>query len=323
MNNTISVIICAYTEKRWPYLVAAIVSIQQQTRPADEIIVVIDHNPLLLERIHNHFPSITAVANTNEKGLSGARNMGVTLAKNDLIAFLDDDATAVPTWLEYLTAHFENTAIMGVGSRIEPLWEKSAGWFPSEFNWVVGCTYLGMPETSAPVRNLIGAGMCIRREVFETVGGFRSGMGRINAVPMGCEETELCIRASQRWPERLFVYEPRACIHHHVPAQRATWRYFYSRCYAEGLSKAMVAHLVGARDGLSSERNYTMRTLPLGVLRGLRKAILHHDQYALARASAIVAGLGITTFGYLRGMLAQRRVSVTHYAVEVTAMKES
>ena len=38
----------------------------------------------------------------------------------------------------------------------------------------------------------------------------------------------------------------RAVIRHRVPAQRSTFRYFRRRCYAEGLSKAMVTRSVGA-----------------------------------------------------------------------------
>ena len=45
----ISVVICAYTEKRWQDLQAAIHSVKQQSLPPKEIIVVIDHNPSLAQ----------------------------------------------------------------------------------------------------------------------------------------------------------------------------------------------------------------------------------------------------------------------------------
>ena len=68
------------------------------------------------------------------------------------------------------------------------------------------------------------------------------------------------------------MFEPDAVIGHKVPAARGTLAYFRSRCYAEGLSKALVTHSVGAGDGLASERAYTFKTLPLGVLRGVGDA---------------------------------------------------
>ena len=306
MTLETSVIICAYTEKRWDDLVAAVESVRGQRQPAHEIIVVIDHNPVLLERIKTRFPDQLVIENREAKGLSGARNTGIALATGELIAFLDDDAVAASDWLEALHRHLQDNQVLGAGGKIEPLWSGNHAWLPSEFYWVVGCTYRGVSETSAPIRNLIGASMCIRREVFDAVGGFTSGMGRIDTVPLGCEETELCIRARQHWPDRRFMYEPAAKVGHHVPANRVTWAYFCSRCYAEGLSKAAVARLVGANDGLASERTYTLQTLPSGVLLGLRD-VLRGDLVGFARAVAIIAGLGITVIGYGMGSLSLRR----------------
>jgi hypothetical protein len=96
------------------------------------------------------------------------------------------------------------------------------------------------------------------------------------------------------------MYEPRAMIYHHIPARRANFAYFRSRCYSEGISKALVVELVGGSDGLSSERGYTFKTLPRGVLRGLTDA-LRGDLSGLGRAGAIVLGLGFTTLGYIVG----------------------
>lgn len=306
----ISVIICAYTEERWKDTQDAIASVRRQTLPPREIILVIDHNPPLLERARTTFQDVIIVANSQPRGLSGARNSGLKVAQGDLIAFLDDDAIAEPTWLEFLGQHFEDAEIMGVGGKVEPEWLSTPPkWFPAEFYWVLGCTYRGMPDKTVTVRNPYGGCTCIRREVFEEVGGFRNGIGRIGNRPLGCEETELGIRAHQRWPQRRFLYEPTARIHHRIPAARGRFQYFRSRCYAEGLSKAMVSRLVGAQDGLSSERSYTLRVLPLAVLRGLGDALFRRDWSGPGRAGAVVAGLGFTTWGYLVGTISQKRAA--------------
>jgi GT2 family glycosyltransferase len=296
-----SVVICAYTDERWDALVAAVASAHAQTVPAREVIVVCDHNDALLDRARRELPGTTVVANVQEQGLSGARNCGVAVATGDVVAFLDDDATAAPDWLERLSAPFADERVLGAGGAIEPHWlDGRPRAFPAEFQWVVGCSYEGMPSVPSPVRNVIGANMAIRREVFDRVGGFRSDIGRIGTRPLGCEETELCIRAAQNMPGGVFMYEPRARVSHAVPAARTTWRYFRSRCYAEGLSKARVSALAGAADGLSSERTYATRTLPRGVVRGLGDA-RRGDPHGLARASAIVAGLAMTAAGYVAG----------------------
>jgi glycosyltransferase involved in cell wall biosynthesis len=303
-----SVIICAYTEERWEDLSGAIKSVQAQISAPREIIVVIDHNPVLFERLRlraeHSDAGVILIENSQPKGLSGARNSGLAVAQGDVIAFLDDDAVAAPDWLAKLNEGYRHNEVLGVGGAIEPLWLAGRPrWFPAEFDWVVGCTYLGMPLTAQPVRNLIGCNMSFRRELFEGVGGFRNGIGRVGKRPVGCEETELCIRASQNWPEKKFIYDPQAKVQHRIPASRASWAYFRSRCYAEGLSKALITKLVGAEKGLNSERNYTLKTLPGGIGRGISDSLGRSDDSGLGRSGAILTGLAITVFGYIKGKL--------------------
>jgi glycosyltransferase involved in cell wall biosynthesis len=81
-THDISVIICAYTEKRWDDLLAAVESVRHQTLPASEIIIVIDHNPDLLKQVKDHLSYVVAIENTGVSGLSDARNSGITLANS-------------------------------------------------------------------------------------------------------------------------------------------------------------------------------------------------------------------------------------------------
>jgi GT2 family glycosyltransferase len=264
--------------------------------------VVVDHNSALLERVCAGLPDVIAVKNEEEHGLSGARNSGLAVAQGDIIAFLDDDAIAAPNWLEELTHDYRDPQVVGIGGAILPIWmHHQPAWFPEEFNWVVGCSYRGLPSATVKVRNLIGCNMSFRREVFDAVGGFRSGIGRVDTRPVGCEETELCIRVRQLWPDRLLLYKPTARVFHHVPSNRASWRYFFARCYGEGIAKAAVSRYIGVKDGLESEWKYSLQTLPTGVARGIAEAALERNPAGLARAGAIVAGLAVTTTGYLVG----------------------
>src|SRR3954449_2150307 len=92
----VSVVICAYTQDRWADLVDAVRSVQQQSAPALETIVVIDHEPELLARVRRELPHVVAIANDEQRGLSGARNTALRHARGAVIAFLDDDARADP-----------------------------------------------------------------------------------------------------------------------------------------------------------------------------------------------------------------------------------
>ncbi len=306
---SIDVIICTYTEARWKELTEAITSVQRQTLVANNIIVVVDHNPVLLQRIQESIPGVVVIENTGMHGLSSARNSGIAVAKSSIVVFLDDDAIAEPGWLRSLNEAFREKQVVGVGGAVAPNWRgKQRPWFPEEFLWVVGCTYRGMLPKGAIIRNPIGANMAFRRDVFHSAGGFRNEIGRIGTRPVGCEETELCIRIAQRWPQKKILYQPDASVLHTVSEQRATWRYFCSRCYFEGRSKAMVAQLVGTKHGLSSERSYILKALPLGVAHGLFESLLHGDVTGLLHAGAIVAGLSMTTLGYSVGSVLSRRV---------------
>jgi glucosyl-dolichyl phosphate glucuronosyltransferase len=314
----VSVVICAYTEARWDYLREAVHSVERQSVPPDEIVVVVDHNVSLLKRVRAEIPGAVVVENREPRGLSGARNSGITAARGDIIAFMDEDAVAEPNWLARLRQHYdEGPHVLGVGGAIEPVWlVRPPAWFPEEFNWVVGCTYRGLPQTTAPVRNLIGCNMSFRREVFDA-GGFRNGIGRIGQRPLGCEETELCIRIRQTWSTGRLFYEPNALVFHKVPRARATCRYFCSRCYSEGLSKALISRFVGARDGLASERAYVLRTLPQGVRRGVSDAF-RRDWVGLARASVILLGLALTAAGYVAGLTAGTLATWRHPPARTT-----
>ena len=300
-----SVVICAYATERWPDLKAAIASVQAQTLPPRELILVIDRNEALLARASSAFPALDVISNDHEGGISGARNTGTARATGAIVVFLDDDAIAEPDWLEHLLAPYADPAVLGVGGQILPLWRYGRpAWFPAEFNWIVGCTYLGLPEQRSRVRNPIGASLSARRAVLDALGGFDHSMGRVSAadhvqVSGTADETELCIRATKRWPSCHWLYEPDARVHHVVPSSRLSLRFFVGRCQMEGVAKARLSAIAGATESLASERRYVQSVLPRGVVREL-SAALRGDLGGAGRAAAIVAGTAITALTYAR-----------------------
>ena len=122
---------------------------------------------------------------------------------------------------------------------------------------------------------------------------------------LGCEETELCIRYSTQFPRDRFVLRRDAIVHHRVPAARLTWHYFWTRCWAEGLSKAAVGALVGSEQGLSAERAHALKAMPRELLATLDMA-RREPRNAVLRACYIVAGSLIALGGLVRGRMALR-----------------
>ncbi len=159
------------------------------------------------------------------------------------------------------------------------------------------------------MRNLVGANMSFRREALIEAGGFRHELGRIGKIPAGAEETDLCDPgrpAEPRHARSSTTPRPRSTTS--SPPSAADFDYFISRCRGEGRSKAILAGLVGSDDGLSEERSYTSRTLPLGFLRGIGDAF-RGDVDGLARAAMLVVGLAATTGGYLGGQGEAKRIA--------------
>jgi cellulose synthase/poly-beta-1,6-N-acetylglucosamine synthase-like glycosyltransferase len=301
---TASVVIASYAGERWSYLQDAVASVLAQTHAALEIVVVVDHNPDLLVQARRALPAALVIPNTGVRGASGARNTGVAVCHGDVLAFLDDDARASAEWLAALLPHFADPDVVGVGGRVDPIWATSRpGWFPPEFDWVVGGSYRGMPRTAEPVRNVWSNNMAIRRTVFDAAGGFREKFGKVGSRSRP-EDTDLCLRATAGG-RGIWVYEPAGIAGHQVPPERTTVRYFLRRCFHEGRGKAGLSALNGAADSTSTERRYARNVLPQGIARGLAEAA-RGDWTGALRSAAIVAGFGTAAAGYLTGVLAGR-----------------
>lgn len=296
---TVQIVIPCFTEKRWGHTLEAIRSAYEQTYKST-VVVAVDHNQTLLARLNAEVSSeITVVANRFTKGASGARNTGALVGTADLIAFLDDDAVAEPTWIEQLVYGLtEESSAVGAGGTIVPAWETSCPkWYPKEFSWVIGATAAVSTNGPSVVRNVWSCNMIVKREFFVAAGAFRAGFGKVNEAAEP-EDTELCLRMASLTPDATWLFIPNAIVKHVVPAERATWWYFVSRCWAEGRGKAALASVAdsGAMT-LTDEMAFIGKVLPRGMYLNFR-AVLGGDVLGLGRAAAIVAGVLSAGMGF-------------------------
>ena len=272
--------------------------------------LVIDHNPALLDRARTELPGLDILENARSRGLSGARNTALEKVAGDVVVFLDDDAVPRDGWLAALKAPYRDAGVFAVGGWASPAWPHGdrPARIPPELDWVVGCSYEGMPRTRAPIRNLMGCNMSFRRQVFDLVGGFDEAVGRVGTTPLGCEETELCIRLRQARPDVEILFEPVAIVDHSVTADRITWQYLRRRAYAEGLSKALISGDVG-RAAMATELAYGRKVLPAAVARDARRW-LGGDRSAGQAAGAVPLTLGTFAAGYAAGRLRRTKAPV-------------
>jgi GT2 family glycosyltransferase len=301
-----TVVVCAFSSARLEQTVACVGSVLSQEPPPDQVVIVVDHNDALEADLRERLPEdVEIVPNQHARGLSSARNTAIARSRGECIVFIDDDAVARERWLGRLLSAFDDPAVIGAGGHARPLWaEPPPGWFPPEFLWVVGCSYTGLPE-SGSVRNPLGCNMAFRAEVFRDVGTFNPAIGRLGSLPLGCEETEFCLRASRAVPDARIALVSGAEIDHHIPAARATVSYLLRRCYFEGISKALVRRL-GDRRSLDTERTYLRKALPARVKASIQRALSGDVAEGLGVICALVGSVGAAAAGYLVGLVVFR-----------------
>ncbi|MBU9764892.1 glycosyltransferase [Mycobacterium sp. TNTM28] len=293
----LSIVICCFTSLRRAQLTDAVASALSQRAPGDQVIVVVDHNDVLHADLRATLDDeVVLTTNGFQRGLSGARNTGIELARGDVVVFLDDDARLQPGALDAVRQAFVDETVVSIGGAVEACWQTGAApnWFPAEFGWVIGCDYRGLPAHGAPIRNPIGAAMAVRHDALIRIDGFSTRLGRVGHLPAGCEETLMGVLLHQQYPGCRIIRDTDFRVTHEVSAERATGRYFARRCYQEGRSKAALTRMSGQRAALSSERSYTARVLTTG---------LWHSRRNPVRALALIGGFALTTTGFVVGLL--------------------
>lgn len=297
---SVSVIICAYTFDRWKLLCGSVDSVLSQTLVPVELFLSIDHNRELFERCQEQWPdtpdgvvpAVRVLENRYDGHLGSARRTGAEQATGEIIAFLDDDATAEPDWLERMLAPYTDPHVIAVGGRPLPVFSKPRpSWFPRQYDWVFGCWYEGLPTETAPIRHVIGAAMSVRRADLVAIGYFHSD---------NHDDMDMCHRLMHHSPSSVILFEPSAIVHHYVHENRLTWSYFWRRCFWVNRGKVRAFRQMGEAGNLDAERSFAKRSLTEGLRTGLRE-LAGGDLGGLTRSFALCAGLVLAGLGYLAG----------------------
>lgn len=295
--DQVTVVIPAHSTRRWPGLVAAVESVLEQRPRVAQVVVCIDHNLELENRAHQELSGVTVVSNRFPPGASGTRNSGVLAASTPLVAFLDSDARAGPGWLTRLVAPFQDSRVIGTGGTVVPHWQGAPPpWFPEEFSWVVGASFAGQVSERSQVRNVWSENMAVRRDPFLSVGGFNLDFGKVGDRSRP-EDTDLCLRMSAIQPGGHWLKVPEAIVFHAVPPERSRFSFFLRRCFSEGRGKVELARRTAGPSVLGDEIHYLYQTVPRGIGRNLVGAAQGRDFWSLARAGAMLAGIGAAGLG--------------------------
>ena len=266
--NTLTAVICTRDRARWTSL--AVKSLLDQDVEPDRFdILVVDNGSTdgtvaLVRDLAASHPSLRLVSEP-VPGLSRARNRGVEHARGDVIAFLDDDAEACPSWARRHLDAFDDDAVVATGGRIVLDWPVARpSWLPPHQESMYSGLDLGDDTTDfEPPRFPFGANMAVRRSVFDSIGGFSTQLGRTGRNLVSGEERELFDRVRQHGGRILYL--PDASVSHHVLPDRLGRRWLLRRLYDEGRSKVILD-----RSASSRRRAYWAGRVGWQVGRGVR-----------------------------------------------------
>ncbi len=202
-------------------------------------------------------------------GKSHALNTGIREAWGEVLAFMDDDVTVEPTWLQNLTACLEKGDQAGAGGRILLDWNCSPPhWLRSDGRYALAplaAFDLG-PESGELTEPPFGTNMAFRKEMFEKYGGFRTDLGPRPDGQIRNEDTEFGSRLLAAG-ERL-RYEASAIVYHPVPENRIQKEYFLEWWYDKGRADVReFGTRANARYRFSGIPLYLFRNLAMGTLR--------------------------------------------------------
>lgn len=177
-------------------------------------------------------------------GLLTGRHRGALEAKGDILVFVDDDIDADPGWLQAIVDTFADPSIQLVGGRNLPRYEVEPPAWIEGFRhrtpyggWELGyLSLLDLGDTMLDIdANYIwGLNFAIRRQALFDLGGFHP-----DNIPdhlqhfQGDGESGLTMKANERGYRA--VYQPKALVHHRIPASRLMPEYFERRAFYQGV----------------------------------------------------------------------------------------
>ncbi len=232
----VSVILCTYNRCR--SLSNALISVAKSVMPATiewEILVVDNNSTDQTREVANRFcqlyPEHFRYLSEPRQGKSYALNSGICQANGDILAFVDDDVTVQPDWLQQLTEPLIEGDWAGCGGRILP----EPGYSPPPWLALQGplsqlgalCAYFDQGDSPGLLsKPPVGTNMAYRRKMFEKYGSFREDLGPRPGNELRSEDTEFGRRLMAA-RERL-CYVPSAVVYHEINENRVRKEFLLS-----------------------------------------------------------------------------------------------
>jgi len=193
-----------------------------------------DYEVLVLpdEPSDSDLPNVRVIA-TGAVAPSRKRDISVDYASGEMLAFIDDDAYPIVSWLSQALAHFQHDDVAAVcGPAVTPPGDsyqsKASGFVFSSLLGGGSVRYRYIPQKKRAVDDYPSCNFIIRKRVFQEVGG-------ISTHFWPGEDTKLCLEITHRLRQKI-VYDPNVLVYHHrrslfLPHSKQVWSYAVHRGY--------------------------------------------------------------------------------------------
>lgn len=309
----ISVVVTTYSLQRLKDVKELVDSLSVQTYPNIELVFVGENRRDLCDEIGSYaharkIRNVTVLFNDGQPGASAARNLAITRAQGDVIAFLDDCVVAAPNWAEEVVKTYaERDDILGVAGAAEPHWEEpSMGWLPQDLHWLVSCT--SFLEFHGKHESAHGATVNVsyRKEAFAVAGVFspslgpkRSLYGRRPRWQEGSEDQEFSRRVG-RASGKAILFNPAVKVRRKVYKHQLALRFVAQRAQATGWSRHMLQRFYGLEDRTLGQAQFSLlRRIIIKLLPNILARFFTHPVIAWHQLRVTLVALLFVALGYL------------------------
>jgi GT2 family glycosyltransferase len=237
----VSVVVC--TRDR-PGLLGRLLESLSGCRPLPDEVVVVDQSMARDSEsvVLRHAASLprTVYIHLASKGLSRARNAGLSRASADIVAFTDDDCIVTRDWVRQIRSCFsEGTELACVMGRVLPAGESQQR-FPLSTRTSPQRKVYGRPQGCDPAELGWGGNFSFRVTALRCAGPFDTSLGPGSRWP-AAEDTDMVYRLLKA--RRQVLYAPNVTVYH---AHERTWDELM-RCrvgYRAGKVAFLVKHIL-------------------------------------------------------------------------------
>lgn len=175
-----------------------------------------------------------AVLPCPERGLSHARNLGLEMARTDIVLFIDCDAIAAPDWAANLARALENGATIA-GSRILAQWVGRKPILARSQVVLDQYSILDWGEATIEASRIVGAAFGIVKSGAPSEMYFDCDLGRRQGLLVSGEESDLCRRVLAARGK--IVYCGESAVLHQILPERLNVKWIWKRLYYAGVNR--------------------------------------------------------------------------------------